>query len=254
MTGTFIIAVYDNFAVGPLRKLHDENGRITRFEWLKTNLQGFKDEFDEIAEGVQRALMQINSIPNEVPIHIWVSENAHEQTGLLFALYLLRGNMNNITIINTAKLYGELFKSKSKKYIPSFSGEIIPEEFKEIYKYGQVKCGFLTEVERHQFENLWNSLSENGGTLRLWENGEIKSVSEDYYDEFITEMAKKVMGKRKKKVFVPALRIIGEVYGRIEQYVGDDFLEYRLRKLIEKGVFEYEGSLEAMRSYSVKLI
>ncbi|WP_420491750.1 DUF3658 domain-containing protein, partial [Neobacillus drentensis] len=36
-------------------------------------------------------------------------------------------------------------------------------------------------------------------------------------------------------------------------YVGDDFLEYRLRKLIEKGTFEYKGSLEAMRSYSVKL-
>lgn len=49
------------------------------------------------------------------------------------------------------------------------------------------------------------------------------------------------------------MRIIGEVYGRIEQYVGDDFLEYRLRKLIEKGAFEYEGSLEAMRSYSIKL-
>ena len=41
--------------------------------------------------------------------------------------------------------------------------------------------------------------------------------------------------------------------GHLEQYVGDGFLEYRLKKLIEKGIFQAEGSLEAMRFYSVKL-
>ncbi|MBY6270164.1 DUF3658 domain-containing protein [Parageobacillus thermoglucosidasius] len=41
-----------------------------------------------------------------------------------------------------------------------------------------------------------------------------------------------------------------------EYYVGDEFLEYRLRKFIEngkKGVFEVEGSLKAMQFYSIKL-
>ena len=42
-------------------------------------------------------------------------------------------------------------------------------------------------------------------------------------------------------------RLIGEVLGYLDQYVGDEFLENRLRKLIEKGVFEMEGSLKAMR-------
>ncbi|WP_244906718.1 DUF3658 domain-containing protein [Neobacillus soli] len=44
------------------------------------------------------------------------------------------------------------------------------------------------------------------------------------------------------------------MYGRIDQYVGDDFLEYRVRKLIDMGIIEFEGSLEAMRYYRVKLI
>ena len=248
-----IISIHDNFAVAPITNLHTESGQKTRYEWIKSSLRGLEEEVDEYIEEIQKAFIQIHSIPKDVPIYIWVCENAHEQTGLLFVLFLLRERTNRITIFNTAKLYSELFKAKAKKYTPLHSGEILSEELSVIFKYGQEIQRCLTEVERSQFENHWVSLSEHDGALRIWENGEIRSVSENYFDEFIIKMAQKIQGKRKKKVFIPALRIIGEVYGRIEQYVGDDFLEYRLRKLIEKGTFEYEGSLEAMRSYSIKL-
>lgn len=33
-------------------------------------------------------------------------------------------------------------------------------------------------------------------------------------------------------------RLIGDILGHIEQHVGDSFLEFRLKKLIEAGVFE----------------
>lgn len=249
-----VIAVYDNFAVGPIGELHKENGQKQRFEWLKNSLHFTEEDFGEHVEGFQRSILQINSIPNGVPISIWISENAHEQTGLLFVLYMLKQRSNNISIINTAKLYGKLFKSKAKRYTPFHSGGIIPEELKDIYKYVQENHSYVTEVELNHFKDQWLSLTNQDETLRLWENRELKSVSEDYYDELIIEMAKKIMGKRKKKIFIQALRIIGEVYGRIDQYVGDTFLEYRLRKLIEIGAFKYEGSLEAMHTYSVKLI
>ncbi|MEH7304569.1 DUF1835 domain-containing protein [Neobacillus drentensis] len=248
-----IIAVHDNFAVGPIIKLHDESGQKTRYEWIKNSLRGLEEELDQYIEEIQIALNQINSIPKEVPINIWVSENAHEQTGLLFVWFLIREKTNPITIFNITKLYSELFKAKAKKYTPFYSGEITLEDLHAIYKYAQENQIYLTEVERNQLENQWLGLSENEGILRLWKNGEITSVSEEYFDEFIIKTAKKILGKRKKKVFIPALRIIGEVYGRIEQYVGDDFLEYRLRKLIENGTFEYEGSLETMSSYCIKL-
>ncbi|MGG1675694.1 DUF1835 domain-containing protein [Neobacillus sp. NRS-1170] len=248
-----VITFQDNFAVGPIKKLHEENGNKTRFEWTKNSFHNHEEEFEEYYEIFQRAIIQINAIPNEVPIQIWVSENAHEQTGLLFVLYLLRARTNSISIINTAKVYGDLFKKKAKKYAPFYSSGIILEDLKAIYESVQESSRYLTVDERSHFETEWLNLSEVSGTLRLWENGEIVSVSENYYDEFIIEMAKKLSGKRKKKVFFHALRLIGEVYGRIEQYVGDDFLEYRLRKLIEYGIFEYEGSLEAMRTYSIRL-
>lgn len=43
-----------------------------------------------------------------------------------------------------------------------------------------------------------------------------------------------------------SVRLIGEVLGHLEQYVGDAFMEYRLKKLIEAGIFEYEGNFEEM--------
>nr|WP_144554918.1 DUF1835 domain-containing protein [Bacillus sp. X1(2014)] len=218
-----IISIHDNFAVAPITNLHTESSQKTRYEWIKSSLRGLEEEVDEYIEEIQKAYLQIHSIPKDVPINIWVCENAHEQTGLLFVLFLLKERANTITIFNTAKLYSEVFKAKAKKYTPLHSGEILSEELSALFKYGQENQLCLTEVERNQLENQWVSLSEHNGTLRLWENGEINSVSEDYFDEFIIKMAQKIQGKRKKKVYIPALRIIGEVYGRIEQYVETTF-------------------------------
>lgn len=76
------------------------------------------------------------------------------------------------------------------------------------------------------------------------------SVQEDYFDQFIIECAKRVSAD---KGFIKAPIVIGEALGLVEQLVGDTFLEYRLKQLIKKEVFEFVGSLEEMRFYSVKL-
>ena len=245
----FIITFHDNFAIAPIGNLDTEKGQIDRFDWVKNN---FPDEYEieNYLESFQRIISQLVSIPANVPINIWVSENANEQTGLLFTMYLLRERKNNIFIINTATLYRELFEKKAKKYVPFFSGEILPEELQSIYKYSQENQKNLSGTERKTYETQWLNFSGNSAPLRIWEDDEIKIVSEDYYDDFIIEKAKRLIGK--KMGFIKSARLIGEVYGHIFQYIGDSFLEYRVRKLIEKGIFEYEGSLEAMRCYSIK--
>jgi hypothetical protein len=43
------------------------------------------------------------------------------------------------------------------------------------------------------------------------------------------------------------------VYGQNGHIVGDAFLEYRLRTLINNGVFDIKGVPKGMRYYSVKL-
>ncbi|MDR2992354.1 MAG: DUF3658 domain-containing protein, partial [Bacillus cereus] len=103
---------------------------------------------------------------------------------------------------------------------------------------------------RITLENEWNHLSDRTEFLRVWKENEVHSVHEEYFDQFILDCAKKVGAD---KEFLKAPRVIGEALGLVEQLVGDTFLEYRLKELIKREVFEYKGSLDQMRLYSVKL-
>jgi hypothetical protein len=245
----FIIAFHENFSIAPIYSLDTEKGQTDRFDWLKNNLSN-EYEVEFYKESLPKVISQVLSIPDDLPIYIWVSENANEQTALLFTLYLLRERKNNIYIIDTAALYRKLFEKMAKKYVPFSSGEIPLKELQTIYKYSQDENQILSHIERKHYENKWLDLSTNPGTLKIWENEEIIVVPEDYFDDFIIEKAKKLIGE--KKGFIMSARLIGEVYGHIFQYIGDSFFEYRVRKLIEAGIFEYKGSLEAMRYYSIK--
>jgi len=97
---------------------------------------------------------------------------------------------NNIFIVDTATLYRRLFEKRAKKYVPFFSGEIILEDLQTIYKYSQANKQVLSNSERKHIEKKGLDLSNNPGTLRIWENGEIKVVADDFYDDFIIEKAK----------------------------------------------------------------
>jgi hypothetical protein len=99
----------------------------------------------------------------------------------------------------------------------------------------------------------WKQLSESRDVLRIWSNSEIKSVAEDYFDDYIIDTARKLQVERNNNDFIKAGRLIGTVLEHLNQLVGDFYLEYRLRHLIGSGVFLVEGPLEAMRSYSVRL-
>ncbi len=65
--------------------------------------------------------------------------------------------------------------------------------------------------------------------------------------------AQKLHNKQVKPDFMKSARLIGEVYGHIDNHVGDAFLEYRLRHLLYNGVFEIKGIPKGMRYYRVKL-
>nr|WP_269448740.1 DUF3658 domain-containing protein [Metabacillus kandeliae] len=107
----------------------------------------------------------------------------------------------------------------------------------------------LKEEEINRLADEWLAISEEGALLRLWENGRIVSVSEDYLDEFILKRAKKVHRWRKK--YMAAARLIGETIGHLDQYIGDDFIEYRIRKLVEKGELASRGRMDAF-GYEVR--
>lgn len=246
-----VISFWDIFSIGPVWRLHEEIGIKSRFEWIEKCMNDEFGEYPDYTGSFNKTLHQINTIPEGEHVTIWVSDSAHEQTGMRFVMYLLKERNIDMTVINTTDEYDNLFRVKKVKYTLLHTGEIPPEKLQQIYEHGSGK--FLTDHDREGFEKEWLSLAETRDTLRIWRNGRIQNVPEDHYDKFIVKKAKKLFGKRGSKGFLKSARVIGEVLGYLDQYVGDSFLEYRIRKLIEARVLEYEGSLEAMRFYSVRL-
>ena len=245
-----VISFEDTFSIGPIRQLHKEKGKEARFDWMKQLILN-EEEFIDYTQSFDRAIGQIANIPAGAHITIWTSNNAHEQTGLRFAAFLLKGRNMKIGHINTTVEYGERLLVSKDKYAPLHTGEISPEKLQIIYQQNRGKL--FTGLDRAELEKEWLTLAEGQDTLRIWRDGRIQSVPENYYDEMIVKNAAKLQGKKRASAFMKSARLIGEVLGHSDEYIGDAFFEYRLRRLIESGVFEAEGNFEAMQFYNVRL-
>ncbi|HFU7086143.1 TPA: DUF1835 domain-containing protein [Bacillus cereus] len=241
-----VIAFSEFFSIGPIHKLHMNEGQLARQEWLVNNLTAYENYFEE--EYLPRFLEtmeELHTIPIETTITIWKADNAHEHVGLCFVMAQLK-DKKNIRIMNTSEASKEILK---QEYDIRGTGELPPESLALLQKsFIELPC--LTVEKRMQFECEWDRLSNSTEFLRVWKENEVHSVQEDYFDQFIIECAKSIGADRE---FLKAPRVIGEALGLVEQLVGDTFLEYRLKELIKQEVFEFVGSLDEMLFYSVKL-
>lgn len=245
-----IISFWDMFSVGPIWQLHEKVGEEARFTWMKNVMND--EDFQDYINRFQGSVSQINAIQTGVPITIWIADSSHEQTGLRYALHLLKNKDNNIKVINTTRKHGELFNQKDIEYTVLHTGEINAEKLQIMYEQSKDESP-LSKHERKELEGEWLSLSNHQETLRIWKDSKMQSVPEDFYDQFMIQRAKHLHGQPEQNGFMKSARLIGDVLGHLEQYVGDSFLEYRLRKLIDTGKFESKGNLKAMRLYSVRL-
>lgn len=243
-----VITFSDTFSIGPIWRLHTEEGMKNRKDWLFYNLNVDEEYMDDYKEEFARIRAQIEAIPDETPITIWYGDNGHEQTGLRLALYLLKEKPNPIMLINTTKEYNNIFK-RIDGY-PVQTAEITQEKLAAIYEETADKI--LTSEQRKEFEDEWLALSESTKKLRIWKNDLVHSVSEDYFDSLIIQSLQYLHEELGNNDFVKSARLIGEVIGRSLQVVGDEFIEYRVRSLIVNGVFEIKGVPKAMRFYEVK--
>lgn len=85
------------------------------------------------------------------------------------------------------------------------------------------------------------------------EKGQAISVPEDEFDAYLVKMAKRLHQSAPEDEYIVTPRLIGEVIGHLDQYIGDDFIEYRIKKLIDQEIFNMKGKLTSMRYYSIKL-
>jgi hypothetical protein len=244
-------ALWDVFSTGPVKDLHCEWGIKERFQWKHNNFINERNQFEECERNYYQTLEFLDSIPSGESITIWAGENAHEQTGLRYAAALLKEKSHDVFVIHPTKKYIKLFKQPKQFYIPYYSGEIPPDKMEVIYEHSKNDSP-LTDHERADLYGEWQEISEKNQILRLWQNERLNGASVEYYDEFISDKAKRILFKNNNE-FIIAGRVIGDVIGQIDQTIGDDFIESRLRVLIEKGVLEVEGTFTSLRDYRIRL-
>lgn len=258
-----VLVLPDNFSVGPVKNLHTKEGIQARFQWLKDRFQDAINERDAYMHGMMEAIENIKTIPPYQDIVVWTGNNAHEQTGLRLVLALLKDKWNTIFILNTFSAFHELYTYPvlAEEDYPQISSQLCSDELLLIYEQYDMRPVQIAKRETLCQEG-WNMLLEASSSMlsdepyliRTWEDNELwHNTNIDGDDDFIIACAKRMHAEEETLDFIKAARVIGEVCGHMEQYRGIEWMEYRLRCLIERGVFEYEGDLKAMRLYQVKL-
>jgi len=243
----------DHFAFGPLYMLHTEKGRKRREEWLRDHInESGKDDGFNCEEYHGELVKQLSKIPPEASIFIWSCKNAHERTGLLWAVYLLRNHPNPIRIIDADEACGKKYNTPDYWCKYQHTGEICPEKLQEVYMEAEQEDPIPGETRR-QLEEKWLKLSGRREALRLWENGDLRSVGVDHLDAYLLQTVEALQSGMPEHEFIKAARVIGEAIGMWDDYIGDVFFEYRLRQLIYEGRLEIKGVPRAMRYYSVRL-
>lgn len=259
-----VLVLPDILSIGPVKGLHTKEGIQARFQWLKDRFQDSINEYDGYMCGMTEAIDRIKAIPSYQDIVIWTGNNAHEQAGLRLVLALLKDKWNTIFILNTFTAFHEIhiYPSLEEENYPKTSKELSSDEL--LLFYEQCDMRPLRQAKREALcREGWNMLLEEGHSMlsdepyliRTWEDNELwHNTNIDCDDDFIIACAKRMHEEREETSgFIKAARIVGEVCGSMEQYRGIEWIEYRIRCLIEQEIFDYEGDLKAMRLYQVKL-
>ncbi|WP_073198774.1 DUF3658 domain-containing protein [Gracilibacillus kekensis] len=61
------------------------------------------------------------------------------------------------------------------------------------------------------------------------------------------------MQREKNNDYIKVVIVIGEVIGHTDQALTDVWIEYRIRSLIGSNQLVYEGSLQSMQGYKVRV-
>ncbi|MBP2243194.1 hypothetical protein J2Z40_003782 [Cytobacillus eiseniae] len=246
-----VIGFPDSFSIGPLWKLDVKEGQTFRNQWVYEHINYELDDF-EYENKFANTLRKLEDIPQQVPIYIWYGNNADEQTGLRYLLFLLRDKTNDIFLMNSTELYKRYIEREDRDQKIFHTAHIEQKELKLLFDKGQTALP-ISKQKRMQLQEEWNSLAQTKEVLRLWLKGEIKGINEDHFDPLIIKTIEMLHRKQEKKEFIKAGMVIGEILSESTELMNAFFLEYRIRHLLYSGILELKGIPKSMRHYSVRL-
>lgn len=137
---------------------------------------------------IEPMMETLRKIPVSKTMVIWSGDNAHDQTGLRFALYLLREQKNPIHVVNVTQAHRDMGLLGAA---PIALAQGDQESFLEVVKRWGV--GIPLELGlRKQYEQEWLEFSSQNHLLRLWDSGDIIGCDENELDPVIVSAVAKL--------------------------------------------------------------
>ncbi|MDQ0896801.1 MULTISPECIES: DUF1835 domain-containing protein [unclassified Paenibacillus] len=246
-----LITMKENYTIGPLGNLDSTEGRKARSDWFHENITESFETYIQFEEEYNDLLYKLEQIPEQAEVIVWISRSVREQIGMRHAIHLLRNKRNIISVCDACATCEELYNRPDAFIEYRHSGEIPPDKLQEalIRMNGNNKLG---TADMTLLAKEWLAISDQGGTLRNWQDGVVFSVSVDYYDQYLLEKLDDLKPPSGNNGFLISPRLIGEAIAYCEQDIGDSYFEYRLREMIYDGILEIKGIPEGMRFYSIR--
>jgi hypothetical protein len=241
-----VVEIKDEFAVGPLKDLHAEEGWQARVDWWKASLEGTPYQKDALTakiddrKTVEELITRLREDPKEI-IWIWLGQNQHDVCGYYWLIPQLKefqGRvfilfLNNLPFINEK---GQLFYPKSIHDIPA-------KEFLKAKKLARKVTPSEFEVDPDEYKRLE---SENA-LIRTLEGGKkIVSQPDEFYDK---DVLNGLTGEWQK-----GNRAMVSIFSKMKIFTGDIFLLGRMRRLAEAGKVEINGDpAKGWKEFEVRL-
>lgn len=234
-----VICFREDYSIGPLYDIETEVGLENRIKWIEKIIKQLylDDYFVDIETLYKTTYEGIKNIDSDLKIVIWYGESASELVGLSYLVSVLKNK--SIYKINVSRF--EMNDYSGNKYKPRSLGEC---------NLNQLESLILTmeEIESEELNKIskcWENLKISKENLRILEGNTIVGVDEDYYDNDILSNCSFNYKK--------TARVIGDTMGKSKQFIGDTYINYRVRKLIEMNRLEYRGNLKNMREFDIKI-
>lgn len=209
----------DILSIGPIDGLHDDDGIERRWDWLRSN--NMMEESSERCERFKQNIQKLNLLEDDEVV-IWYADNAAERIGLWYVMSYLMNH--KVTAINISEMIHRINHS-NKTFDILYSGEVNMQQVQEIYA---LKREWLTSERKmsliHDYKNI------ERGTLRVIVSAAVAAVSENYFDDEILETVRRLTVGEDSVLMT---RVVGEMLGLMNDYVGDEFIKYRIFELVK---------------------
>jgi uncharacterized protein DUF1835/uncharacterized protein DUF3658 len=237
-----VIQIKDDYAVGPVKDIFSSETIEARKQWWREVLAGgdyaglADDESIDDAKTVADLKERLNT--SDEIIWIWAAQNKHDVSGYYWLMSQFKDYHGRIFILYLNNL--PFFNEKGNIFYPNWLSEIPAKEFLKAKKLAR-------EITLSEFEvdpDEWTKITNEDKGIRLLEGGK-KLVQCDYnfYDE---DLKKLITGDWQK-----GSKIIQQ-HLKIKETTGDAYLLWRLKQLLNEGIYDVQGKVANMKDFEIK--